>query len=259
MKKQLISLADAVLPQSIKDKIFGLGFNLAPKRFEEFAYRYAFAPNMALSLTDIAKRGLQPKHIADVGAYGGKFAQMARSIWPDAQITMIEGNEEKRTILQPVADEVGGTLEIALLGANDGEEVEFHVMESGSSVFEENSPLGRRSETRTLRTLDAILGEGVPVDFIKIDIQGYELEALRGAAQILPKVDAVLMEISLIEINKGAPLFAEVIAFMKERDFIAHEIVELHRRPLDQAMNQIDMLFIRPSSPLISNTAHFSA
>lgn len=258
MKKQLISLADAVLPQSIKDKIFGLGFNLAPARFEEFAYKYAFAPNMALSLKDIARRGLQPKHVADVGAYGGHFAQMARSIWPDARITMVEGNEDKRNILTKVARDIDASLQIALLGSKDGEQVEFHVMESGSSVFEENSPLGRRSETRTLRTLDAILGDGPPVDFIKIDIQGYELEAFRGAEIILPQVDAVLMEISLIEINKGAPLFAEVVAFMKERDFVAHEIAEVHRRPLDGAMNQIDMLFIRPSSPLISNTAHYS-
>ena len=256
MKNLIRSVAKAALPQGAKDAIFGLGFDLAPDRFREFAYRYAFAPDMERSLVDIAKRGLQPSHIVDIGAFHGDWTGVARRTWPGARITMIEGNEEKRARLEEAAARENASLEISLLGARDGEEVTFHVMESGSSVYEEDSPYDRRVETRTLRSLDALLADGPPADFLKLDTQGYELEILRGAEHTLKNVQAVLTEVSLLQINKGAPLLADVTAFMAERGFVAYEIAEIHRRPLDGAMNQVDILFITQNSSLLAETAH---
>ena len=76
---------------------------------------------------------------------------------------------------------------------------------------------------------------------------------MSGASRLLATASAVLLEVSLIEINKGAPLIHDVLPFMKERGFLSYEITNIHRRHLDGAMNQIDILFVREDSPLIAN------
>ena len=183
-----------------------LGFNLANEEFIKFAHLYAHAPDMKFSLARAAKLGFSPRIIVDVGAFEGEWTTMAQDIWPDANIIMIEPNRSKTDRLKVIAADLNATLITELLGATDGEEVTFVVMESGSSVFEERSAVPRKRETRQLRTLDKVLESLPSIDLLKIDAQGYELEILSGATRLLPSIQAVILEVSLIEINHGAPL-----------------------------------------------------
>lgn len=257
MKGQIHQLARKVLPSSVKRRIVSWGTKLDREAFVEKAYEIAYAPNMELRLRDIAQRGLNVRHVVDIGAFQGDWSKMARRIWPEARITMIEANLEKELPLGTIAQQIGAHLRMTLLGPEDGREVVFHVMESGSSVLPENSPLDPRIETRTMQRLDSLFPEGGP-DFVKLDVQGFELEVLKGADKILEGVNAVLMEVALIEINAGAPLMAEAIGFMRERAFEVCDILEIHRRPLDHATNQVDLLFVPRTSPLLADKRHFS-
>lgn len=254
-KSQLISFLDSVLPDGIKTKIFNLGFNLAPGQFETFAHLYANAPNMHLGLERLKARGFAPGCIVDVGAFEGEWSRMARSLWPDATLHICEGNAEKQAALDATAREIDATVHIALMGAESGAEVTFHVMGTGSSVFEENSPLDREARTVQVNALDDLVGADKP-DFIKVDVQGYELEVLAGAQACLQSAEAVLLEVSLLQINAGAPLLADVVAYMDDKGFVAADILEIHRRPLDRATNQIDLIFLRKESPLLADTRH---
>jgi len=256
MKNTVYSLLKKILPPGIRKKIFHIGFNVAPDEFLTFAHDFAQAPNMHLGLRKLAARGLNPSSIVDIGAYHGDWSLMANSIWPEAQIVMIEANEQTREQLGQVAERLGAEMHMSLVGASNDQEMTFHVMDVGSSVFAENSPLDRTAKQLRTRTLDDILG-GRPAQFIKIDVQGFELEVLRGAPNSIAQAEAILLEISLIEINQGAPLFAQVIRFMDECGFAACDVLEIHRRPLDQATNQIDLLFLRRNSALLSDTRHF--
>ncbi|MEO0690711.1 MAG: FkbM family methyltransferase [Pseudomonadota bacterium] len=257
MKETIQNGLKAVLPQRVRRAIFHLGFNLDQEEFLSFAHLYANAPHMQRGLQRLAQRGLRIRSIVDIGAFHGNWSEMAHGIWPSASITMVEANQDKEPVLSRVAERLGADLHFNLLGPEDDDPVEFFVMESGSSVFEENSPLDRRKTKLSTKTLDTLLA-GKQVDLIKIDTQGFELEVLKGASKSLEAAKAVLLEISLIQINKGAPLIAEVIAFMDERGFAVCELLELHRRPLDQATNQIDLLFVPKSSDLLTDTRHFA-
>lgn len=53
------------------------------------------------------------------------------------------------------------------LGTEDGREVPFHVMVSGSSIMNERSPLTRVVEVRQLRTLDSIVKNIEPSAFLQ--------------------------------------------------------------------------------------------
>jgi hypothetical protein len=129
---------------------------------------------------------------------------------------------------------------------------------TGSSVLNERSPLERHIENRKTRRLDSIITDLVGPTLLKIDTQGYELEVLKGGLTILPLIDAIILEVAIIEINEGAPLLDEVLVYLKDIGFVTFDIVELHRRPLDKALNQIDILFIRENSSLLSDKRHFA-
>lgn len=185
----------------------------------------------------------------DVGAYHGEWAGMFLDIFPDSRVLMIEAQEAKRPILErAVAGSRGRVaLEVALLGAERGREVEFSEMETGSSVFPEASHFPRTVVRKPLTTLDHLLAEcagwGSP-QCIKLDTQGYELEVLKGGRRTLSTVDVVLMEVSLVQINDGCPLLADVVAFMHEAGFRPFDFCSQIRRR-DGVLWQTDLLFIR--------------
>ena len=251
IKKSITRWSKSLLPQRIRNAVFHFGFGIAPERFAEFAYRYAQAPNMKLGLLAAQSRGLNPKVIIDVGAFEGDWTRMAKQIWPDSRIVMVEANEEKLEKLSTVKTAVGAELHSALLGPTDGIEVDFFVMESGSSVFEEQSSIPRHAVKKTTQTLDSLLSDITSVDLLKLDTQGFELEVLRGALRLLATAEAAILEVSLIQINRGCPLLHEVLSFMDERGFVCYDILEIHRRLLDGATNQVDLLFLKPSSHLL--------
>jgi FkbM family methyltransferase len=203
---------------------------------------------MIFGLQTVARRGFSPRTIVDVGAYEGAWTMLAHSVWPTSIVIMIEANRAKISRLREI-----GETHCELLGAAAGQSVAFNVMETGSSVLSEHSSVPREIEIRTLSTLDSLSLNLEGPGLLKIDAQGYELEILKGAVNSLRIFEAILLEVAVIEINEGAPLLADVVSFMDKLDFVASEVLEVHRRPLDRALSQMDILFIRRGSPLLSD------
>jgi FkbM family methyltransferase len=257
-KSAMIAVLRRMLPKRVRNTFFRLSFHLANEEFTNYAYHYAHAPDMGLGLAAMAARGFCPKTVVDAGAFEGNWSRLARQIWPASRLLMVEPNVGKRDALLQVAKDLRAELICELLGAKDGLEVQFFVMESGSSIMAERSPLPRVAETRRLRTLDSLLKKVERPAFLKIDAQGYELQILEGAARLLEAFEAVLLEVAIIEINEGAPLLHDVTAYMKAHGFVAYDILEIHRRPLDKALNQVDIVFVREDSRLVADKRHFA-
>jgi FkbM family methyltransferase len=241
-----------VLPHGVRSQIGRAG------RF--FAPPYAFMgladvtfPSIEGALLCLRNRGFRPRFAIDVGAYHGEWTTLFKELFPQSDVLMVEAQEQKREALQSVCDRYSKSVDFrtALLGASSGDKARFVEMETGSSVYEEQSRYDRHATEKIIVTLDDLLAaDSRPVDFIKLDVQGYELEVLRGAARSLGQAQAVLMEASLVPINQGAPLFAEVVRFMDERGFRVVDFCSQIRRR-DGVLWQTDLLFIRASSPLV--------
>lgn len=58
------------------------------------------------------------------------------------------------------------------------------------------------------------------------------------------------MEVSLIECINGSGRFDEIIQFLSVHGFVAYDIFGFNYRPYDQALAQIDIVFVPVSSPL---------
>jgi len=217
-------------------------------------------PTNVWSLSNLRRLGFAPKLILDIGAYKGEWATMVRPIFPEAEILMLEAQEERIPDLEAAKRSLGGRVDyrISLLGAEPRENVVFNKYPgapTGNSVLTSWKG-GEKFQVRCpMRTVDALLAEaGKPApDLIKLDVQGYELEVLKGAANSLQKTQAVLLEVSLIDTYQENPLLHDVTRFMHERGFVAYDICALMRRPLDQALTQLDMIFLPRQSALIQS------
>jgi len=208
-------------------------------------------PSIERSLETLKQSGFKPAFCIDVGAYTGEWTKMFLSIFPESRVLMLEAQEAKRQFLEKLTETAPGqiSLEIALLGPQDGKSVEFSEMETGSSVFAESSSYARSTHNRLTTRLDTIVSNGpYPVaQFLKLDVQGYELEVLKGSSSTLRTADAVLMESSLIPINNGCPTISEVMRFMDDNGFDLFDFCSQIRRE-DGALWQTDLLFLRRES-----------
>jgi FkbM family methyltransferase len=212
--------------------------------------------SMQASLANMRRNGFSPARILDVGAYEGDWSRMARRIYPGVPIHMLEANPEKEPFLSAATREIGAAdYHIALLGSQRATSVAFHVRGTGSSVLPENTATPCTTAHLSMTTLDRVLQATKPYPapyFLKVDVQGFELEVLRGAEQVLQNTEAALLEVSLLEYNQGAPLFAEVVAFMAARNFVVYDVSGFFRRESDSALYRIVLLFVRESSALRS-------
>jgi len=213
-------------------------------------------PNMRLSLRDLRRWGFKPMTAVDVGAYTGEWTTMFKSIFSDAEVLMIEPQLQKQSTLEKVCSQFDGTVHVnnSLLGAGDDREVDFIEMETGSSVFEENSPYARHTVKKKLSTLDRVVRTDRPswnrVDFLKLDVQGYEVEVLKGSQKILKEVEFILLEASLVQVNKACPLIDEVIAVLGYSGFRLLDFCSQIRRK-DGVLWQTDLIFVNQGSRFV--------
>jgi hypothetical protein len=135
-------------------------------------------------------------------------------------------------------------------------EAEFHVSEAddSSSLL----PIGRRqtdafpgttqrtTTTVHVRRLDEVLttADLIGPVLLKIDVQGSELAVLQGAERLLSAIDAVLVEVSFVELYAGQALADEVWDELRNRGFSCRGAWSMTYGPRKECL-QGDLLFAR--------------
>ena len=223
---------------------------------------HALAHIAEVSYFRLAQLGFRPSGILDIGAYEGSWTRTVANIFPRVPILMIEAQEGKRQALDRVrADVPLVDYTLCLLGDKDGAETTFNVMETGSSIYSENSDAPRRECRLRMRTLDAVL-QGRPQLsdplFVKLDVQGAELDVLRGGQAALKLSEVVQLEVALMSYNAGAPEAIDVFQFMADRGFVVYDVCGFVR-PNPPYLSHVDVLFVRKDSALRRHSFRFYA
>ncbi len=77
--------------------------------------------------------------------------------------------------------------------------------------------------------LDEILDRDV--DILKLDLQGYEMEALKGCERLINRIKVITTEIEFVPLYEGQPLFAEIDLYLRSRGFKLLNLYELYTHP----------------------------
>lgn len=206
-----------------------------------------------LFLEDLRARGFAPRGIIDVGANKGEWTRLALSIFPKTPVLMIEPQEEMETRLSELAKTNTDCYYIkAGAGRQNGELIQTIWEDSEGSSFlpAENPDLlkaGKQRKTRIV-AIDSVLAQDYPCftpDLVKLDIQGFELEALSGAETLFGRTEIFILEASLFPFMPKQPIVRDVISFMAAREYELYDIPGRCRRPCDGALGQVDLAFAK--------------
>jgi FkbM family methyltransferase len=192
--------------------------------------------------------GLQPRTVIDVGV--GPGTPDIYSAFPDARLVLVEPLEEWHAHLESLRSTHDIELVIAAAGPSRGEiELAVHRVPTLSSMLgvrpdDAADPQRRTVPMVRLDDLREELNLGGPL-VLKVDVEGGELEVLKGAEEVLGDTELVLLEVSFFELVGGAPQFHDVVGWMHAHGFVVSDLYNGHNRPLDGALAQMDAAFVQ--------------
>lgn len=219
-----------------------------------FGYRAVRADNMPLgSLTafcrGIAARGFTPRTVLDVGANRGDWSREVRAVFPQAKFILIEPQAELGPALDAFCASAPGSRWIAAgAGAQPGE-LKFTVCpDTVSSSFaipaEQAAREGLRQRSVPVVTLDDVCREaGVVPEMVKLDVEGFEAEVLKGAGTLIGRTELFLVEATFGNPRPGAPNFLEIVSLMARYGYQAYDFTNFQHRPHDGALGLCEMAF----------------
>lgn len=198
--------------------------------------------------------------VVDIGANRGQFSLIARRCFPAARIVAFE------PLVAPAA-------KFSAVFARD-RNIVLHRFAIGAESHEAVMHLSRRDDSSSLLPIlglqDSIFpGTGevgtlkVPVEpldrvlsadqirspaLLKLDVQGYELSALKGCERLLAAFRFVYLELSFVELYQGQALADEIVAYLQGRGFRLRGAYNLAHDRAGCAV-QGDFLFAREAGP----------
>ena len=179
-------------------------------------------------------------NVLDIGANNGDWVKLVKQHYPDAKFTMVEPNP----IYQEELKKLGEVHDVYL--SNLSKTKKFYVAEdlaeqSGNTFYPEKSNVPFSSISVETRTLDHLFADK-QFDLIKIDTQGSEKDIIQGGINLVKKASALILEVSYIEYNEGAPTAEEVTDFVKQIGFVKNMSVGEHYD--EDKIIQKDILFL---------------
>jgi FkbM family methyltransferase len=206
------------------------------------------------SLEKIRTTGISPTTIIDVGASNGQWTRECLTVFPESRYFLIDPLDENRPALTQLSH-FNSRIEFwsGALGATAGV-LELWAHGDQSSLLPSHDFAGARRAVE-VRTLDSFVKSMKlePAMLLKADVQGFELEVLKGATRCLEMTELLLIEISFRRVYDNCPLAHDVIAFLGARHFRIYDICSFLQRASDNELVQCDMVFAREDSKLFAH------
>lgn len=230
--------------------------SLPPLRRQRYLLGRAVRQNSRRLLKALVRDGLVVASVIHCGAHLGQERHFYERVGA-RKVVWIEGSQLTFTQLRASleAERTAGALAAehlavnALLFAEHGRELTLHGFSNegqSNSVFHATETFAKRwpglretgqDETAISTTLDRVADSYAldGADLLVLDLQGAELEVLKGGRRTLAKAKAVICEVSKIPLYNGGALYPDVLAA-----FAAEGFIDLHRPHTSG-----DVLFLR--------------
>lgn len=197
--------------------------------------------------------GLSPATIVDVGANRGDFAAASRYLYPEARIIAFEPNPGTVRGLRErfAADAKVTTFDYALSAENGTSDFYSAADDRLSSLLKPTDGLASFGgvSTSTIEVQCKRFGDVVDLSthphpiLMKIDVQGNELNVLKGAGEQLRHVDCIKAEYSFDQFYDGQTELTRLVVYCAERGF--HRFQQRDVIIADGRIRWCDLVFFR--------------
>ena len=216
--------------------------------------------------TTVRQRWIRESNVSvvlDIGANEGQYARQIRSEGYSGRIISFEPLRDAFEQLQSSAGQERNweALNVGLGAAPSTMKINVAGNSQSSSFLPmlprhvEAAPTTRYVATEDIAviTADSLIGDKIQLDevvWLKLDVQGYELNVLEGAPQLLEQAVAVEAELSLVPLYKGGPLVDEVIRYLAVKGFRLSQILsdDIFIDPHTSQQLQINGIFLSDRS-----------
>lgn len=170
---------------------------------------------------------LSPGLLLDIGARNGESIVRFRKLWPQVKIASFEPREIALKNLVITAREAGGDCLVfpCALGEKNGfcQMFEFLEDDGGSSILEPTDTLkNTRSWAKTHRKIKIEVKRlddfSIPFSgdmFIKVDVQGFEFQVIKGGLKTFSRATGCLIEVIREPLYKNQGNFDEINKLLK--------------------------------------------
>jgi len=197
-------------------------------------------------------------HVVDVGANTGQFAMQLLEHGYRGRITSFEPlREAHATLVRNAAKHSDWSIaDRCAIGASNGS---MNMNVSSNSVSSSLLSMAQihldsapgsavvANEEVPVRTLDDAIG-AQPEEarlLLKLDTQGFEFQVLAGAAESLKRCVVLVIEVSLVSLFDGQPLFAQVVPRLTSLGFTVVDILPGFQNPKNGRLLQVDLVAVR--------------
>lgn len=173
----------------------------------------------------ITKHDVNIKGVIHVGAHFGQENELYNELGIKNKIFFEPLNSNFSTLVEQIGNEDGTILVKKALG-NQKKQIEMFVESSNkgmsSSILEPKLHIRQfpnivfdKREIVEMDRLDDLEFDYSPYNMMNIDVQGYELEVLKGSINTLKNIDYLVVEINSAELYQGCPLFGDIQKFLE--------------------------------------------
>ncbi len=169
--------------------------------------------------------------IVDVGANKGQFALLARKCYPNANIFSFEplskphkrlkklfANDNKIKIFNFAIGPENRSQIIHVSKSDDSSSL-LEITELQNKIFPGTDELNKEEIKVTVLNDLIFESEIKNPALLKLDVQGFEYEALQGCYELINLFDAIYCECSFLELYKDQKLADQIIAYLNKIGF----------------------------------------
>ena len=202
----------------------------------------------------------KPATVLDIGGSHGQFAQEIFRAFPEATIYSFEPIPECFAELQALANAHANLHPIQLALSDREGEAELHVSQfRDSSSLQRMLPAHTEAWPHTAIEADRVvrvtqLDEAVrelrltPPVMAKLDVQGHELQVIRGGRATLSQCQRVIVECNFAPLYEGQPSFGDLHEALCALDFHFDGFVGHLRHPRTHELMSADLVFFRAAA-----------
>lgn len=196
--------------------------------------------------------------VLDVGANDGTFGRGLRGSGYAGKIVSFEpGSASYARLRSASMNDMCWDSHRLAIGARDGEAI-LHIAGNSSSsslLHMEDRHLAaapesayRGTEVVKVARLDSLAGQAWMDDaalYLKIDVQGSEMDVLLGAEQCLKRTTLIEVELSVMPLYAGQSLYSDILAYLRGRGYELAGVSEVLVDPSSGHLLQFDAMFAR--------------